>query len=243
MFKKSNNEVPLRFEDVLAMKDNKTLRGRVIIRDDFGNIILEKDNLIVMRGRTFALESLFKDPIDPAVSGYKVNMNRSVCLFKIGGGGADVKSAPFQPFTPSFSDEDLAAPVPFVIQDPGKYDAVEKENNPSIIEVMSTKQKAKYYLPNMKSDGTTEYYGKVFETDPQWVFNKETNEVYKKIMLRINSDEARGYMINELGLVLAEFDSANNLYKDAELFSRITFDTKSLTSLTENLLIEYLVFA
>lgn len=244
------NEKYLKFEDALTLADKigqptlrTGIRGKIRIKDEFGNIVLEKDNLVVLRGRTYALETLFKDPIDPTVSGYKVNMNRSIVLFKIGSGGADIKSTPFQPFTPLYSDEDLAIPVPFVVEDPKKYETPEKENNPSIIESMNDKQKHKYYLPSIRNNGTTEYYGKVFEVKPQWVFNKETNEVYKKIMLKVDSNEARGYLVNELGLVFAEYDAKNNLYKDAELFSRVTFDSESLTSLTKGMIVEYLVFA
>jgi hypothetical protein len=251
----NKNEVPLNFEDALQMADkinqpaSRTgLRGKIKIHeviDDFGNTVLrrEKDNLIVMRGRTYALEQLFNDPIDASISGYKVNMNRTICLFKVGSGGADVESSPFQPFTPLYSDEDLALSVPFVIEDPNKYDTPEKQNNPSIIELMSSAQKAKYALPVSRSNGSTEYYGKVFEVKPQWVFNKETNEVYKKIMLKIDANEVRGYLLNELGLVMAEYDEVNKVYRDSELFSRVTFDSESLTSLTKTLLIEYLVFA
>jgi hypothetical protein len=245
------SEIKLKFEEALKIADDIRqpasrlgMRGRIRLIDPVtGKVILEKDNLIVMRGRTYALESLFKDPIDPAASGYKVNLNRTVGLFKIGSGGADIQSAPFQPFTPLYSDEDMAVPVPFVTLDSGKYDSQEKENNPSIVEQMSENQKRKYYLPTQRQDGTSEYFGKVFEVEPQWVFNKSTNEVYKKIMLKIDANEARGYMINELGLVIAEYDATNNVWKDAELFSRVTFDTQSLTSLTRSLLVEYLIFA
>jgi hypothetical protein len=251
MFNK--DEVLLNFLDAMKLADKigqpssrMGLRGRVRIHeiiDEFGNTILkqEKDNLIVLRGRTFALEKLFNDPIDPVSSGYKVNMNRTICLFKIGAGGADIESAPFQPFTPSYNDEDLALPIPFVIEDSNKYSDPEKTNNPSIIDSMSEEHRKIYHLPQIRNNGTSEYYAKVFEVKPQWVFNKTTNEVYKKIMLKINENEARGFMVNELGLLIAERDG--NVYKDAELFSRVTFDTESLTSLTKSLLIEYLIFA
>jgi hypothetical protein len=251
----NQDEKLLTFQDAIIMADkigqpaSRTgLKGRVRIHeimDDFGNTVLkqEKDNLIVMRGRTYALEQLFNDPIDPTTSGYKVNMNRTICLFKVGSGGADVNSAPFQPFTPLYSDEDLAIPVPFVTEDANKYADQDKTNNPSIIEVMNAEQEKKYYNPIIRANGTTEYYSKVFEVKPQWVFNKATNEVYKKIMLKVNANEARGYMVNELGLLIGEYDTTNNVYNDTELFSRVTFDTESLTSLTKSLLIEYLIFA
>ncbi|WCS68388.1 hypothetical protein Goe21_02790 [Bacillus phage vB_BsuM-Goe21] len=240
----------LKFNDGINIGDKTSqpssgmgLKGKVKVMDEFGNTILEKDNLIVLRGRTYALERLFGKPIDAEASGYRVNLNRSICLFKVGSGGADIESAPFQPFAPLYSDEDLAKPVPFVVQDPAKHETPEKENNPSIIEELSEEQRKRYYLPEVRSDGTTEYYGKVFEVEPQWVFSKENNEVYQKIMLKINADETRGYLINELGLVFAEYDEANNTYKDTELFSRVTFDSESLTSLTKTVLIEYLIYA
>jgi len=241
----------LSFQDALNMKDKIEgvgIRGKIRIfelDDEFGNAVLkqERDNLVVLRGRTYALESLFKDPIDPATSGYRVNLNRTIALFKVGSGGADVASSPFEPFKPLYSDEDLAIPVPFVIENPNKHSAEDTANNPSVIESMSESQKKRYYIPSAKSSGVTEYYGKTFEVAPQWVFNKTTNEVYKKITLRIEANELRGHFINELSLVLGEYDSANNLYKDTEIFSRVTFETEPLTSLTKTLLIEYLIYA
>jgi len=240
------NEITLNFQDALKLKDkfcHPTLRGHVTFRDEFGNIILEKDNLIVLRGRTFTLEKLFNDPISNQTSGYVSNLNRTISLFKIGSGGADIQSAPFQPYNPEYSDIDLAHPVPFVTLDPNKQADPDKAENPSIIESMTDSDKSHYFLPISKSNNIVEYYGKVFESNPQWVFNKETNEVYKKINLKIASNEARGYIINELGLVLAEYDGTNGLYKDAELFSRVTFDSQSMTSLTKYILVEYLIFA
>jgi hypothetical protein len=248
----NENEVMVNVEDAMVLADKykknpysrQGLSGRIKLHvDDFGNKVLEKDNLIVLRGRTFALEKLFDSPIDPTTSGYKVNMNRTICIFKIGSGGCDVNSAPFQPFTPLYSDENLATPVPFVIEDSQKYADQLKTDNPSIIEAMTDADKHRYYLPSLKSNGSAEYYGKVFEVAPQWVFNKDTNEVYKKIMIKVDANEARGFLVNELGLVIAEYDSATNTYVDDELFSRVTFDTESLTSLTKTLLIEYLIFA
>lgn len=242
-YSNKNNEEILTFKDSLKISDGRTLRGHFILKDDFGNIILEKDNLIVMRGRTYALELLFHDYIDTSASGYINNLNRNICLFKIGSGGCDVQNTPFQPFVPVYDDMDMAQPIPFVISDPNKFLDSDKTDNPSIVEELTGSATKKYYLPISRTDNTVEYYGKVFETKPQWVFNKETNEVYKKIMLRIAPNEARGRLINELGLVFAEYDSNTNSYKDAELFSRVTFDTKSTTSLTNSFLCEYLIFA
>ena len=221
----------------------KFLRGHVTIRDEFGNIILDKDNLVVLRGRSYVLEKLFNDPLDPDLSGYVTNLNRVPCLFKIGCGGADLGSNPADPYVPVYDDEDLAQPVPFVIEDGSKHQSADKANNPSIIETMNEKDKNTYYLPVNRDDGQTEYYGKIFEAKPQWVFNKNTNEVYKKIMLRVDNTEARGYSINELGLVIGEYNSDTNEYLDAELMTRITFSTIYLNQASRYFTVEYNIYA
>lgn len=219
------------------------LKGHIILRDEFNNIILEKDNLIVLRGRTFALEKLFNESISTENSGYISNINRTICLFKIGSGGADVQSTPFEPYVPAYSDIDLANPIPFITLDPNKMSDPDKVDNPSIVESLTEADRSKYFLSVNKDNDIIDYYGKIFEGSPEWVFNKETNEVYKKISLKIDANEARGYIVNELGLVLAEYDSENTNYKDAELFSRVTFDSQSLTSLTKFITIEYFIYA
>lgn len=230
-------------KDKPSISDKSNMRGRVIVKDLEGNTILQKDNLIVLRGRSYALELLFGASL-PAGSGYIANNKRKVCLFKIGSGGADIQASPFQPFAPKFDDMDLSKPVPFIIVDPDKYGDPSKAANPSIVEKLSDSDKKKYYMPVSSPNGTTAYYGKIFEPDTsRWRFNKEGNEVYQFLTLRIEPNESRGFMINELGLVIAEEDKINNVYKDIELFSRVTFDTDSLTSLSKGIIIEYLVYA
>ena len=71
----NSDEVAITFKESLRLADKieqpysrMGFRGRVRIHeivDEFGNTVLkqEKDNLIVLRGRTFALEKLFNDPI------------------------------------------------------------------------------------------------------------------------------------------------------------------------------------
>lgn len=233
------------FKDFFKLKDTPAmaadLKGHVVVKDLDGNIILEKDNLIVLRGRTYVLELLFGQDA-PADSGYIVNRNRTVCMFKIGQGGADINSAPFNPFVPKFSDEDLYQSVPFVIEDPDKENDPNKQSNPSIVSELSEEDKEKYFLPISRPDGSTAYYGKVFEPDgSNLTVNKATGEVYQRLTMRIEPTEARGFMVNELGLIMAE--KKNGDYIDAELFSRVTFDTESLTSLSKGVIIDYYVHA
>lgn len=225
------------------LRDSFHIKGRVVLKDEFGNTILDKHNLVVLRGRTIILEKLFNDPFDPNITGYKVNNDRIPCLFKIGCGGADIKSSPADPFVPSYSDEDLVQPVPFVIADGNKMNDNDKMNNPSIIEKFTEKNKNTYYLPIIKEDGSTEYYGKIFECKPQNIFDKNTNEVYKLINLKVEADEARGYSINELGLVLAYYNSDTNEYEDSELITRITFPTIYLNTPSRFFTVEYYLYA
>lgn len=240
----NKNEIMLPINDGANVKDHvKVLRGEIKIFDEWDNCVIEKDNLVVLRGRTFVLESLFNESLDTAVSGYKNNLNRVPCLFKIGCGGADVTSNPADPFVPVYDDEDLTQPVPFVIQDPNKFLDTTKAANPSIIDTMTATDQATYYLPITRSTGETEYYGKIFETSPQWVFNKSTNEVYKKVVLRVEASEARGYDVNELGIVLAEYVSATNSHADAELMTRVTFPTIFLNTPSRYFTVEYNIYA
>jgi hypothetical protein len=214
---------------------------RVIFRDEKGNIILEKENLIVLRGRTFALEKLFNDVITVG-SGYDQDLNRQIVLFKIGSGGADVTNDPFNPYTPNFADEDLASEIPFIIVDPDKMADPAKAANPSIFVTLPSGYENIYY--DKRTVGTVDsYYAKKFETAPEWYFNKLTNEVYKKVTLAIAVQDARDEYINELSLLLANYDNVGNAYNNIELFSRICFDTESLVNHTKQIIIEYYIYA
>ena len=247
------SEKKLVFNEYSQFKDDHRLgqmlhtppmRGKVLMRDEAGNIILEKDNLIVLRGRTFALEKIFDDTISTN-SGYKRNLNRRVVLFKIGNGGADVEAAPFDPFVPNFKDEILGNEIPFITVDPGKNADPEKQANPSIVTALTPAEKNIYYdgRPDPGNPNVIHYYAKRFESEPEWYFDKTNNEVYKRIVLRINTKDARNQYINELALCIAEYDSSSNTYKDIELFSRICFDTESLINLSKQILIEYFIYA
>jgi hypothetical protein len=246
-----------RFSKIVNDKINlqdKQVRGHLIFRDpETKKIIHEQDNLVVMRTRVYLFEHLFGVPA-PTYYNCKENNNRIICLFKVGQGGADVNANAFNPYVPKFSDTDLAQPVPFVIVDPDKDADTEEDANPSVVteltentykdgELVSKGQDHQYYLGTTFADGRVLYYGKTFEEDSKgWVIDNNTGEVAYSMNMKIEETECRGCLINEIGLILAEYDEEENVFIDSELATRITFDTESLTSLTKGIEIEYIMY-
>ena len=90
----------LEFKDVLDAARDETINreyrngpgftGVVSLKDNTGRVIFQKrHNLIVLRGRTFALERLFSDAVTSAdVAAYISDLNRKVIAFGVGKGGA-----------------------------------------------------------------------------------------------------------------------------------------------------------
>ena len=269
-----------KFSDAMNTKD--TLRGHFIMKDENGNIIEEKDNLIVLRSRLFVLLSLFKPnelERKEMESSYIKNDNRRICLFKIGMGGADTQSAPFQPFVPKFTDRDLANPIPFVVTNEVKELDPELNANPSVFlpdkHYFNKDKRETYHCPRKNEDDSVSYFAKTFD-NVDFSFSTESSEIFAALQLTIENWDARGYFFNELGLLFAEeyyvpidqnldivkdgnvlteaeylagINSSsinpNNYmkqYRDEELFSRVTFGTKSLKSLNNKLIIEYRIY-
>jgi len=268
-----------RFNDAIKSKD--TLRGHITIKDEDGNILEDKDNLIVLRSRLFVLLSLFKPDAltrEDMEETYIKNDNRRICLFKIGMGGADTQSAPFQPFVPKFTDRDLANPIPFVVTNEVKELDPELNANPSVflpdkVHFDKTKREA-YHCSRNNEDDSVSYFAKTFD-DVDFHFSTDDSEIFAALTLTIENWDARGYFFNELGLLLAEecYAPVNDKleitekdeskwiseeayyalnesemskyikqYRDEELFSRVTFGTKSLKSLNNKLIMEYRIY-
>jgi len=227
--------------------NEKQVRGHVIVKNgETGEVLLEKDNLVLMRTRVFLFEYLFKNYLEPNNNIYKPDDNynddpdRSICLFSIGQGGADVNAAAFNPYTPKFSDRRLSEPVPFVTYNRNKDSDISLSSDPSIISDI-TEINDHYYLPTTYPDGTIGYFGKKFENDSKgWVIDTNTGEVAYSLTLRITANEARGCMINEIGTYLGK--EVNGSFEGVELATRITFDTESLTNLSKTLEIEYIFY-
>jgi len=204
------------------------LAGVTAIEDVALNRILEiKRNKLTLRGRTFALEKLFRSP-PPAASGYHDDPYREIIMFRIGSGGAPA-AQPFNPTPPSAEDVDMAKPIPFRVI--GVDDEADIPAN--------------IYLDQRPLTGEDEgkigLFSKRFETlEPEFVWNPVDNKVYKHIRLLIDSTDAREQAINEAGLVIARPDN----FEGAELFSRVTFASEYMASETEKgLLIHYYVYA
>lgn len=237
-------------KDYLKMKAGD-LRGRVIFRDPVTQkVIFEKDNLILLRTRVWLLEQLFNIN---APSNYKVSntAGRSVALFSVGSGGADVNNAPFTPFSPKFSDKDLGEKVPFVIENPDKENSDRLANDPSVFTKLDAEQLKTYYHTTTNPDGSTYYFAKRFANATPakplgdsrgWVLDTSDGSVAFSLKMFIDKDECRGSLINELGLWLARYNSSTNKFDAMELASRITFNTESLTSLSKGVEIEYIIY-
>lgn len=252
-YKMNNNLMTLNINEGFTIKDaikvandleKPYLRGVVTFRDPItGDIIEKKENLILLRSRAYILELLFGLSASNE-TGYIKDKARTVCLFKIGQGGADLLSSPLEAIAPKFNNTDLYSKVPFIIEDPNKSIDELKNANPSIFTKLTDEQKHVYYLPEEHPDGSTRYFGKIFEKDTQRLkINTSTNECYVHLTLRVSPTEARGFVCNELGLILARYDEPTNTYLNPELFSHITFSSYALTSLTRGMLIDYQVYA
>lgn len=263
-------------------KNMTKVKGHVTIRDKQGNILLEKDNLVLFNTRIFLFEHLFKVGYiagnnQPSKETYNIeNHKRSLCLFTLGQGGADINSTPFNPFVPKFNDTGLYTPIFFK-----KVDTADiSDDNPSIlntdigyVQEGTYNDKQLYYREYFKcnADGSTadvlseeaqitSYYAKRFDSY-FWDVDDSTGEVSFVMNMSVKEDECRGQYINEIGLILAEFEepvydevadcyriedvkqaNEDTGYKGWELATRLTFDTESLTSLGKELEIEYRMY-
>lgn len=242
----SENEKTIRLGDSLPARDGKAPqaappgpRGRVVARDgSTGEALFERDNIIVLRGRVFALEKMFEDAVPPGTSqggyAYARNLSRTVCLFCVGSGGAPA-SDPFSPYAPAFSDVAMTTPEPFRVVDPA---------DPAGFPPLTAAEQLVYYSPVTDGAGVTRYYSKRFEElDPEWVVDTSGNEAYKKLVLRVGELDCRGRTVSELGLQVAAYDAASNEMSDVELLSRLTFPTESLADPAKVIVVEYYVYA
>lgn len=215
-----------------------------------GELIHQEENLVLMRTRVWLLEKLFGKGI-PSNYNADSTPDRTICLFSIGSGGADVNNAAFSPYTVKYSDQKLNRPIPFVVENPDKENSDLTANNPSMIEELSDEQRRKYYLPEDKQDGTTSFYGKRFTNATKenplgdskgWIIDNEDGSVAFSLKMSVEPDEARGSIVNELGLWLAKYNETENKFEGTELATRLTFDSRSLKNLSDGLDIEYIIY-
>lgn len=216
-------------ENVNVKDSGINVKGKIEVFDKHGNKILTRNNLVVLRGRAFILEKLFEDEgVDDEYdvvydSSKKRLKSRRPCLFTIGTGGAQSTGASSvvspSPFLPSYTDLGMTSQVPFIT---------------------GSGEGGNTYF---KHEGDS-YYAKVFDS-VTWGYNEASNEVFKKITLSINANEARGYTINELGLLIGKPTySGSNITSvtDLDLMTRVTFTGIPLTG-SDTFTINYYLYA
>lgn len=251
-------EQKIQKSDVLSFLDKganadlpRNIAGIVDLKDDEGNFIFKaRKNIVTLRGRTYCLESIFKDTIgNIGIDGsynYISDLDRTVLAFTIGNGGAP-SSDPFSPFAPTpngINGNSLGNAIPF-----RKHDTTESGSGDPILYIPNNE--INFYAGGIPTTATnTDYFYKKFDNeDPEWFFNSVDNTVYKKLILKISKDDCRYFntnFVNELGLVIGRYgvNDSNGAATiiNPELFSRITFSTEALP-LNKSLTFEYRVYA
>ena len=229
--------------------------GIVTMREPAENRIVfqKRCNLIVLRGRTFALEKIFSDTIDTfgvndGVRPYVSDLDRKVIAFGVGKGGAPA-SDPFAPYAPPPTGANgvaLAQRVPFRL-----HDTTRATSGDPLLYVPSG-EITNYGGAEAIVGQTTQfyYYLKHFDSrDPVWMFDEAKNTVYKQITMSITADDCRtatSNWINELCLYFGRVGGSDVRggvnFSNPEMFSRITFPTEYLSA-NKALEIVYNVYA
>lgn len=225
-FKENLDEV----KDTLEISNKENVKNKNYIRVvdvNSGKVLVKrKENIITLRGRTFALEKLYEDVNN--VTEYTIkNYDRTINLFSIGNGGCP-EGDPFSPIIPTPLDTALANRIPFITI-PDGTDPI--TIYPNII--MSN-----YPVDPDPVESDNLYYYKRFNIrDPEWNIDLNTNTTCKKLELLIDIEDCRDENINELGLYFS-----TNSFTEPEMYSRVTFPTWHMSGGTK-ILVEYYTFA
>jgi hypothetical protein len=229
--------------------------GYVTLRDETGRVVFQnRPNLIVLRGRTFALERIFNSPIgingvNSGLVPYISDVNRQVIAFGVGSGGAPAGD-PFAPYAPpptGSAGVALSQAVPFRLHDTSQAGGGNALNYIAPLDIVD-------YATGVPVTGQptqTLYYMKRFDVlDPAWYFNETANTVYKAVMTTISENDCRtgttSNQINELCLYFGRLGTLDangaNTVVSPEMFSRITFPTEYFSG-TKALTFEYRIYA
>jgi len=224
-------------------RDNGGMAGIVTMTDKAtGRVCFQKRaNLIVLRGRTFALEKLFNDTINTfGVTGgivpYTSDLDRQVIAFGVGKGGAPA-SDPFAPYAVPPTGANgvaLAQPVPFRFHDTTQGatgDPLSYIQPGDIINYGGVQA-------SVASPTQFNYYMKHFDSlDPVWMFDEVANTVYKQITMSITANDCRTATSNWISELCLYFSKASGVdpqggvaFTNPEMFSRITFPTEFLSA-------------
>jgi hypothetical protein len=236
-----------------SMHDRGGLAGEVTMTDNTGRICFQKrHNLIVLRGRTFGLEKLFdttigNNGVNNGAVPYVSDIDRKILAFGVGKGGTP-NSDPFSPYAPppiGVNGVRLATKIPFRAHDTSQSGS----GNPLLF--VPSNEIANYGGAEKPQGSLTlwNYYLKAFDAVPTWVFNEQSNTVYKKILLSVTEMDCRtaqSNIINELALYFARATGLDarggTVFTNPEMFSRITFPTEFM-SVNKALAIEYRIYA
>jgi hypothetical protein len=209
-------------KDDLKVLDNYTNHKnfiKILDADTKEVLVSRRENLVVHRGRTFALEKLYNDSYN--ASPYPTNnLSRKINLFSVGTGGCN-SGTPELAIPPTPLDTNLTTIIPFI--------SSSSDNADHSIYPIATHEGSVY-----------NYYYKRFEViDPVWYLDRTSNTVYKKLELLVDVTDARDPgTISELGL----FFSGNSDFSDPEMYSRVTFPTENISG-SKRLQIEYYTYA
>jgi len=249
MINKIENKSVDLFEHQLKKSYDKAethLKGHVIIVDNKDNrVIVDKDNVIVLRGRTFALEKMFNVSNELNLGYNTSNLDsKRICLFKVGDGGCVDESQPFNIVAVAPDCTKLNHELPFKL-------AIEGEDKPE-----------GYFEAKELDDesGNIGYFCKTFD-NIEWVYNDVTNdEVAVKLTLTIDEDDfktiysldenneaeyTRDCFINEIGLCIANGDTSDTSdgMSNIELATRLTFESEPMFNQLKSITIYYYIYA
>ena len=204
------------------------LKGEVEVRNELGELLFRKHNIILIAGRRFILEKLFNitpdpslimtlnqiygiDEVTPPTTEAGPRKEKCVCLFGVGRGGSDLTFGSVK--KPYAKELELYDMVPL------RYSAYD----------LSDTVKQKYYFRQEQDDGMIAYYLKKFETDPKIVIkvgnqdyvpdiNDTDNEngsgliereditCYVELSLKIDSNDVREYFKATEGIDMARIN-------------------------------------
>ena len=189
MIRKSKNIPKIKFEDKMP-----SIKGHIkIVNNDNGEVLYDKDNLILLSMRLLALQLLSNSNLPTnfeSLSDLKnyyrdlptsVNIKRNICGFTFGNSGTN-NVAPFTPYVPSFKDTTLGDnptfhPIPFIttnvsgsqIVGSTEYDNLSQIiNSPSIYTdsnttVLRSESAVKYFNGVIDGNSNYAFYYKVID--------------------------------------------------------------------------------
>lgn len=218
-------------EILRAMKSRKSgsfMVGEVETRNELGELLFKKSNIILIGGRRFTLEKLFNitpnpaqritlnslfhvNEAEPPYNGVGPRPGRAVCLFGVGRGGSNLTFGSVK--APTAREYNLYDQVPM------RY--VLKSDD------LTAEERKKYYLKVEEGDHYA-YYLKTFELAPRLVMkvgdqeyvpdlsdnnpiddtsgaiiDREDVDVYVEIQLKLSAEDVREYFKATEGLSMA----------------------------------------